>query len=240
MLSCIELKQTHSTACSRRAWVCLYRVCSNPFAELLMVTLAAVCLIRVLNGTLSGYAGLLVVPVILTGAALVPTLIRGDKITTVGLHPRRLRYSLLLLSFTCLTVFPVVWGGLWLLEVIGTKPPLLPSVVGGQWFGWVLYQFLYVAFAEEIFFRGYIISSLLRWQPSLARRRPRVWHATIIIISALVFALAHIILLGNILSVLTFFPGLILSWLFVRTRSLVAPILFHALANIFYALMAAG
>jgi membrane protease YdiL (CAAX protease family) len=240
MLSYIELKQTHSSACLHRAWVGLYRACSNPFAELLLVTFAAVCLIRILNSVLSGYAGLLVVPVILTGAALVPTLIRGDKITAVGLHPRRLRHSLLLLSLTCLTVFPVVWGGLWLLAVIGTKPPILPSVAEGQWLGWVLYQFFYVAFAEEIFFRGYIVSRLLQWRPPLARQRPRVWHATIIIISAAVFALAHIILLENILSVLTFFPGLILGWLFIRTRSLVAPVLFHALANIFYALMAAG
>lgn len=205
-----------------------------------MVTIAAVCLIRILNSVLSGYAGLLAVPVVLTGAALVPTLIRGEKITVVGLHPQRLRYSLLLLSLTCLAVFPVAWGGLWLLDVIGTKPPMLPSVVGGQWLGWVLYQFFYVAFAEEIFFRGYVVSRLLQWRPSLARQRPRVWHATIIIISAAVFALAHIILLENILSVLTFFPGLILGWLFIRTQSLVAPILFHALANIFYALMAAG
>ena len=66
-----------------------------------MVTLAAVCLIRILNSTLSGYAGLLVVPVVLTGAALIPTFARGDKITAVGLRPRRLRYSLLLLSLTC-------------------------------------------------------------------------------------------------------------------------------------------
>jgi len=206
-----------------------------------MVTIAAVCLIRVLNSVLlSGYAGLLVVPVVLTGAALVPALIRGEKITVVGLHPRRMRYSLLLLSITCLTVFPVVWGGLLLLEVIGTRPPILPAVAEGQWLGWVLYQFFYVALAEEIFFRGYIVSRLLQWQPPLARQRPRVWHATIIIISAAVFALAHIILLENILSVLTFFPGLVLGWLFIRTRSLVAPILFHALANIFYALMAAG
>ncbi|MCK5272729.1 MAG: CPBP family intramembrane metalloprotease [Sedimentisphaerales bacterium] len=240
MLSYIELKQTHSSACLRRGWAGLCRACSNPFVELLLVTIAAVCMIRVLNSVLSGYAGLLVIPVILTGAALVPTLIRGDKITAVGLHPRRLRYSLLLLSLTCLTVFPVVWGGLWLLAVIGTKPPILPFVVGGQWLSWVLYQFFYVAFAEEIFFRGYIVSRLLQWRPPLARQRPRVWHAIIIIISAAVFALAHIILLQNILSVLTFFPGLILGWLFIRTQSLVAPILFHALANIFYALVAAG
>jgi membrane protease YdiL (CAAX protease family) len=237
MLSYVELKQTHLSACLRRGWAGLYRACSNPFVELLLVTIAAVCTIRGLNSILSGYAGLLVVPVILTGAALVPTIIRGDKIAAVGLHPRRLRHSLSLLSLTCLTVFPVVWGGLWLLEVIGTKPPILPSVAEGQWLGWVLYQFFYVAFAEEIFFRGYIVSRLLQWRPPLARQRPRAWHAIIIIISATVFALAHIVLLENILSVLTFFPGLVLGWLFIRTRSLVAPILFHALANIFYALM---
>jgi membrane protease YdiL (CAAX protease family) len=37
---------------------------------------------------------------------------------------------------------------------------------------------------------------------------------------------------------LTFLPGLILAWLFLRTGSLLAPIVFHGLANVSYAMMA--
>ncbi len=41
------------------------------------------------------------------------------------------------------------------------------------------------------------------------------------------------------ISILTFLPGLLMAWLFVRTRSLLAPILFHGLANVSYGIMAA-
>jgi membrane protease YdiL (CAAX protease family) len=36
----------------------------------------------------------------------------------------------------------------------------------------------------------------------------------------------------------TFLPGLVLAWLFIRTRALLAPILFHGLANVSYGLFA--
>jgi len=39
-------------------------------------------------------------------------------------------------------------------------------------------------------------------------------------------------------SAVTFLPGLILGWLFIRTGSLLAPILFHGLANTFYCMLA--
>ena len=59
-----------------------------------------------------------------------------------------------------------------------------------------------------------------------------------IVVSATCFALAHVIVQGRMVCLLTFFPGLLLAWLFVRTRTLLAPILFHGLANIAYGLMA--
>jgi hypothetical protein len=57
-----------------------------------------------------------------------------------------------------------------------------------------------------------------------------------VLISAILFALAHWFVVGSPIAVLTFFPGLALGWLFLRTRSLLAPILFHGLANTFYAI----
>jgi len=53
-------------------------------------------------------------------------------------------------------------------------------------------------------------------------------------LSAAFFAIAHAMVYGQLISVLTFLPGLILGWLFVQTRSLLAPILFHGLANTWY------
>jgi membrane protease YdiL (CAAX protease family) len=131
---------------------------------------------------------------------------------------------------------------------------------GGQnWACWLFYQFMYVAVAEEVFFRGYVQDNILRListvklgqyglqqSPTLQPVRRSVcevgsfgdgaWIS--ITLSAACFAAAHIIIQGQIISVLTFLPGLILGWLFIRTRSLLAPILFHGLANICYFLMA--
>ncbi|MCH7558803.1 MAG: CPBP family intramembrane metalloprotease [Planctomycetes bacterium] len=58
-------------------------------------------------------------------------------------------------------------------------------------------------------------------------------------LSAACFAVAHIIVWGQIISVFTFLPDLICGWLFIRTRSLLEPILFHGLANACYLLRAA-
>ena len=46
------------------------------------------------------------------------------------------------------------------------------------------------------------------------------------------------IITGSGGAIATFFPGLLLGWMYLRTRSLLAPIIFHALANTAYALIA--
>ncbi|KPK76921.1 MAG: hypothetical protein AMJ79_04945, partial [Phycisphaerae bacterium SM23_30] len=148
--------------------------------------------------------------------------------------------SLRLVGITCLVALPATYIGLYLLQRVDLTAPLIPKVPSDQWLNWLLYQIMYVAGAEELFFRGYLQSSLLRLAPTTNAKYSRIWPLTTVIISAAAFALAHVILTNNALSILIFFPGVVLGWLFLRTRSLLAPILFHALANIGYALMTAG
>ncbi len=57
-------------------------------------------------------------------------------------------------------------------------------------------------------------------------------------LAAGVFALCHVLVLGDAVSALTFFPGLIFGWLFLRMGSLIPSILLHAAANIGYAMLA--
>jgi len=59
-----------------------------------------------------------------------------------------------------------------------------------------------------------------------------------VVVSAGCFALAHTAVQGQITSLITFLPGLVLAWLFLRTQSLLAPILFHGLANVSYGIIA--
>jgi membrane protease YdiL (CAAX protease family) len=151
------------------------------------------------------------------------------------LNIRQAGSSLAILSWSCLAVFPITFLFLLLMRSFGLAIPLRPLPPQGQhWLSWLVYQFAWVAVAEEVFFRGYLQSNIV----TLARPAhdqhsgPHAWIG--VVISAGCFAAAHVIIQGQMLSILTFLPGLVLGWLFLRTRSLLPPILFHGLANAFY------
>ena len=220
---------------------CHRRLSDRPFLyqslELILITIAVILLVNITNHRLAGRAGWLAVPCILATAALVPTFIRKKKLSQIGLNLSQTGRALRLVGIACLATLPITFFGLYLLRRFGLTAPLAPQAPPHAWIYWLLYQIMYVAAAEELFFRGYLQSSLLRLASAAGSKYTRIGPMATVIISAVVFALAHVILANNILSAFTFFPGVILGWLFLRTRSLVAPILFHALANISYALM---
>ena len=181
-------------------------------------------------------------PAVLVAAALVPTIVRKDQFPEIGLSRRNAKEILLVLACTCVVVFGAAFFGLWLLTRHGLEAPLRVIPQGNrQLLSWLLYQFLYAAVAEEVFFRGYLQGNILRLTATIRRETDRLslrnW--TSIILSAVCFAAAHVIVQGQAASVLTFLPGLVLGWLFIRTRSLLAPILFHGLANTFYCICTA-
>jgi membrane protease YdiL (CAAX protease family) len=139
----------------------------------------------------------------------------------------------------CLCVLPAVFLGLWVLTLLNLPVPLRPIVPERQgWPAWLLYQFFYVAVAEEVFFRGYVQGNTAKWLRQFARLPHLASAGIAIVISAGCFALAHVVVQGQITAALTFVPGLILAWLFIRTGSLLAPILFHGVANVSYAVIA--
>jgi membrane protease YdiL (CAAX protease family) len=80
---------------------------------------------------------------------------------------------------------------------------------------WVLNQ-LGVATAEEIFFRGFLMSSL-----------GNLW-------TSLLFSLAHLIHFPTLNSLLVFFPSLLFGFVYTRSGSILAPILLHFSANLLY------
>jgi membrane protease YdiL (CAAX protease family) len=180
-----------------------------------------------------------VVPGILVAAALIPTWIGKREFPPIGLDAARIGPALVLLSRVTVWVFPAVFLGLWLLRSLEVPPPLRPVITGPRnWFTWLLYQFLYVAVAEEVFFRGYVQANTMRLLARVRRVPPTAQQCVAVLVSAACFAAAHVVVHGQIMSSLTFLPGLLLAWLFLRTRSLLAPIVFHGLANISYGIMA--
>ena len=207
--------------------------------EVILVALAAITLMVLANHTLPPTISHLALPCILAAGAIIPSLIRNEKLSQLGLTLTNIRLSLKLLLISCLISGPIIFIFLLILDYFKINMPLASKVSNGNWATWITYQFMYVAVAEELFFRGYILGNLARPTKSPSFRPTKKHQAITIGFSAVLFALAHIIILQNFLSALTFFPGLLFGWLFIRTRSLLAPILFHAIANIAYTLLTA-
>ncbi len=85
-------------------------------------------------------------------------------------------------------------------------------------------QLFSVSFPEEVFFRGFV-------QDALGNSYKGV------IITSLLFAAAHLPVFffsGDPSAFLTFFPSLIMGFLYLRTCSVIPPTIFHFLANIVY------
>ena len=211
--------------------------------ETALVTIAAILAIRLLAASFISNAAWFVNPGILVAAALIPTAIRRaeSRRAGIGLNVKQIGPTLLIVCRTCVVVFSALFAGLWLLKYFGLGLPLQPMLPKQQgWISWLFYQFMYVAVAEEVFFRWFLQSNILRLTNPGKDSQCRRWKWLSIVLSAACFAAAHIIIQGNIILALTFLPGLVLGWLFIRTRSLLAPILFHGLANTCYCIMAAA
>jgi membrane protease YdiL (CAAX protease family) len=86
----------------------------------------------------------------------------------------------------------------------------------------ILFQILSVAFPEEFFFRGYLQNSMGRTLKA-------------VLFVSLLFSLAHLpraIFLSDWISLLSFFPSLIMGWLYVRAHNILPGTIFHFFANI--------
>ncbi|MGE5295269.1 MAG: lysostaphin resistance A-like protein [Solirubrobacterales bacterium] len=208
-------------------------------AETTGVAIGTLMVVRFLHMCPAANLKWLLIPCTLVAAALVPTWIARRDFPSVGLRIQPFLLALKTVLPACLCIVPPLYLGLRLLISADLPIPLRPVLTNHQSrFTWLLYQFLYVAAAEEVFFRGYVQANAMRLFGE--RRFSQAAQRWIpIVISAGCFAVAHVVVQGQIVSLLTFLPGLLMAWLFIRTRSLMAPILFHGLANVSYGIMAA-
>ncbi|WP_121011835.1 CPBP family intramembrane glutamic endopeptidase [Hydrogenivirga caldilitoris] len=81
--------------------------------------------------------------------------------------------------------------------------------------GWILNQ-LGISISEEVFFRGFMMGSLGNLKTSF------------------LFSLAHLIHFPTLNSLLVFFPSLIFGYAYIKSGSILTPILLHFTANLFY------
>jgi membrane protease YdiL (CAAX protease family) len=205
--------------------------------ETIAIPVLVIAIIKILVKSGIADTNWLIIPVILITAGTVPTLFRRRILKHTGLNLNNFGLSLRLLFWVSVLILPSAFFTLWLISSFGLNLPLQPAAPPqGRWIHWIIFQFLYVAFAEEVFFRGFVQGNLLILSRNLVKVQYRFQRYGAIILSALCFAIAHIVILSSFSGFLTFLPGLIFGWLFLRTRSLFAPVLFHGIANTCYCL----
>jgi membrane protease YdiL (CAAX protease family) len=88
----------------------------------------------------------------------------------------------------------------------------------------LLFQVFGVAFPEEVYFRGFL-------QDAFGN------NVRALIAVSILFALAHLpqgIVRGDPYALLTFFPSLVMGFLYMRTSNVLPSTIFHALANIMF------
>jgi len=207
--------------------------------EMVCVTVVTILLIKLLHNSLDSRAAWFRAPFLLIVAAVVPTHLRKRSFAEIGLRVGRLGLILRVLCATCVIVFPLLFAGILLLKHFEVPLPLCPVIPEKRWFSWLFYQFMYIAVAEEMFFRGYLQSNVLRLLTMSGQKNRAFLELIGIVVSATVFAISHSVLLGSAMPIIIFFPGLIFGWLFVKTKSLLAPVLFHGLANVCYGFIGA-
>lgn len=125
-----------------------------------------------------------------------------------------------------------------LLAPYGPAAPFRPRLPDGFLLQAVL-QLLVVALPEELFYRGWLQTS---WRRAVPGRTVRVLGADLgpgFLATQALFALGHLATfqpwrLG------TFFPGLLFGWLRERTGGLAAPVVLHALSNLFLKVLEAS
>ncbi len=98
----------------------------------------------------------------------------------------------------------------------------------------VLYQILMVALPEEVFFRGYLQSILVKRYSKKITVLPigGLAISQAVVITSVLFALSHSIIAWQWWHFAIFFPSLAFGFLREKTNGLLAPILFHSCCNL--------
>jgi len=99
-------------------------------------------------------------------------------------------------------------------------------------------EFLTVGFPEEVFFRGYLET---RWN-RVCGKPWRIFGASVgagLLLQALLFAACHVVI-GDWTRLRVVFFALLAGWVRERSDSVLAPAVYHAVANVWYKALVAS
>ncbi len=177
---------------------------------------------------------------------------RNQDLVAFGFHAERLGRSLAIAGGVLVLVFPIFVAGFVLFyDVIcsSSAPALLaklaPRGMCPDWRGWsgirwpptdglavmALTQLIVVAIPEELFFRGFILKLLeTRWVPR--RRLLGGGIGLALVVSSLLFAVGHMLVVFDPRRLAVFFPGLMFGWMRSATGSIVTGVICHMASNL--------
>ena len=164
----------------------------------------------------------------MTACFLVPLAFGGLR-TRLSLLQPRWRATLSSTVDGCVTSLAILPAFLGVVYLLGEWRPA--PVSAGVLARDVAMGVLAIALPEEFFFRGYLQRELDRLWPRTIRilGAPCGWG---LLVAAVLFAFAHVIIQGNPGALLVLFPGLVFGWLYARHRSIAGPVIFHAACNL--------
>ena len=154
---------------------------------------------------------------------------RGVSTESLGLSLGRWRDDLRYFSIWAVVITVPYALGYHLLQVYVGRP-FTGSLTTGPFTTFVS-QTLVIALAEELYFRGYLQERLQRLFPA----RRTVFGAPFgvaIVLTSVIFALAHFLGEYRLYRLGPFFPSLLFGWFRARTGTIVAAVGFHAYANL--------
>ena len=174
----------------------------------------------------------------------------GKHIDDYGFTLRPLGRGLKIAGVALAIVFPLFLAGFALFYGTvcdGSLEALAPPGLCARWHGWpslaelrgpanplaaVAAQVIAVAIPEELFFRGWLLGRL---EEALPPRRRFLGGGVdrALFLSALLFALGHVLVDGNPRRLAVFFPGLLFGWARSATGSILAGTILHAASNLY-------
>ncbi len=136
-------------------------------------------------------------------------------------------YSLRITFYTVLVIAPFIFLGNHFLQTYFFHLEYHAAAPQNHFFQKMgdlfLFQIFLVALPEEFFFRGYFLKRLKQ-----VFSLPSAFFLT-----AFIFSFSHSFIVLRWWHFSIFFPALVFGWLREKTNGLVAPVLFHALCNVF-------
>jgi len=154
-----------------------------------------------------------------------------ENFRTIGLSFNFWKNGLFDFFIFSVIIFPLFAVGFYLFQKYFLMQPFAPGLHDNKLL-FIISQYIYVAFPEEVFYRGYI-------QGVLREVNNRLYFSVFgcpvtlpILITSFMFALGHFVIDFNPARFSVFFPSLLFGCLKERKNDLTGSILFHGTSNI--------